>query len=108
MVLAALTDRASDVLSLSDFAVVDPRLGDLALRAHRNWQAPNLLDLAKAFKHHHVLFVDSCLFRYAANVYQISMRAMVYDKWWGGLQPPAALGEVVQLFWRGRYADLLG
>jgi hypothetical protein len=55
-----------------------------------------------------VLFVDRFPFRNAANVYQISVRSMMYDKWSGRLHPCSMLGEVAQLFSRWHYADLRG
>src|SRR5690349_19835003 len=106
----ACLQQVSDACSLShcleraDAATAGPKslISARALAVRSLWQAPLLLDAAKAFKHSLVLFVDSVSFRYTEKLNHVSVGAMKYHKRIRVIPPMPMLAEITHFFgcWR--------
>jgi hypothetical protein len=82
----------------------------VSLAVRSLWQAPLLLNPAKAFKHPFVLFVDSVSFRYTEKLNQVSVGAMKYHKRIRVISPMPMLAEIPHFVgcWRCRANGVRG
>src|SRR5579871_1946881 len=76
----------------------------MSLAVRSLWQAPHLLNLAKAFKRSSVLFVDSFSFRYTEKLNHVSVGAMKDHKRIRVVSIMPMLAEIPQFVgcWRRR------